>query len=134
MRRFALPALAIALAATASAAPPLDTKKSLYCALVDVYDCSPGECAEIKSESVGLPDVLRMDAKKKTVTALDQEFEGATSPLDSIESRDGKIVVRSTQVDRLLVVTIDVVGGDAIVTVTDPKTTLVAYAECVEPR
>jgi len=138
MRRLAPFALALpfvlpyALAASASAAD-LDTKGPLYCALVDVYDCSPGECAEIESESVALPDVLRIDPAKKTATALDQEFEGASSPLDSVELVAGKIVARGQQVDRLLVVSIDVAGGDAIVTVTDPKTTLVAYAECVGP-
>lgn len=132
MGRFMLLSLVITLLGAAPARA-LDAKGPLLCALVDVYDCSPGECTDVESESVGVPDVLRIDPEKKTASALDVEFEGASSPLDSVSTEGGKILARGKQGERALVVAIEVETGDATVTVTDPKTTLVMYAECVEP-
>jgi hypothetical protein len=132
MRRIVLLSLSLALLGGAPA-QALDAKGPLLCALVDVYDCSPGDCTEVESESVAVPDVLRIDPEKKTASALDVEFEGASSPLDTVTTEGGKIVARGKQRERALVVSIEVATGDGTVTVTDPKTTLVIYAECVEP-
>jgi hypothetical protein len=123
------PALALLGAAPASA---LDATDEVVCALVSVYDCSSGTCTAVASESVGVPDLLRIDPEDKAVTALDVEFEGASSPLEGVALESEKIVARGRFGERVLVVAIEPATGDGVVTVTDPKTTLVAYAECVE--
>jgi hypothetical protein len=42
-------------------------------------------------------------------------------------------VVRATSGDRALVLVIEKDSGDATMTVSDPKLTLVAYGECARP-
>lgn len=132
MRRIALLTLMFSLLASAPV-DALDAQGPVLCALVDVYDCSTDECREVSSEAVAVPDLLRLDPEKKTATALDIEFEGVSAPLDSMTAEDGRVVAHGAFGERLLVVSIEADSGDGILTFTDPKTTLVMFAECIEP-
>lgn len=132
MRRIALLTLLLSLLPGARV-EALDAQGPVLCALVDVYDCSTDECREVSSEAVAVPDLLRLDPEKKTATALDIEFEGVSSPLDAMAVENGRVVARGSFGERVLLVGIEADSGDAIVTFADPKTTLVMFAECVEP-
>lgn len=134
MRRLALTSLAISFSLGAAApARAVDTQGPIVCALVDVFDCSTGDCVEVTSESVAVPDVMRIDPAKKTATALDTEFHGAASPLESVGIEGAKVIARGREGERIFVLSIESASGDSIATVSDPKTTLVMYGECVEP-
>ena len=124
---FLLPVLLL-VAAPSGAAPA--GKGSLVCALVDVYDCSESACTEVTSEAVGLPDLLRIDRDKKVVVALDPEFGGASSPIESEKHEGASTTVRVHNGDRSFVLVADDRSGDATLTVTDLKLTIVAYGEC----
>jgi hypothetical protein len=100
--------------------------------MFDVFDCSERECVEVDSYSVGIPHLLRLDATGKTVSAMDREFGGVASNLDSVGVEEGKLVARAVAGDRSMVLAIDQLAGDAIFTVSDVKLTLVAYGECAE--
>ena len=110
----------------------LDTSSPILCAMVDVFDCSEKECVEVESQTVGVPHLLRVDATAKTIRALDLELEGAVSQLDSMGVEEGKLVAREHSDDRSMVLAVDQATGDAMLTVTDLKLTLVGYGECAE--
>ena len=121
--------IALALGSTvASAAAPA----RLVCAIVDVFDCSGQECAEVESEAVGVPDLVRLDGSAKTMTALDAEFSGRDAALEAMTSEGGKTAARAREGDRSLVLVVEEQSGDAILTVSDGKLVLVAYGECSE--
>jgi hypothetical protein len=117
------------LGTTAGAAPA----SGLLCAIVDVYDCSGKECSEVESETVGLPDLVRLEGGEKTLTALDPEFAGRATTLESVTTEGGKTAARAREGDRSLVLVIEDESGDAIVTVSDGKLVLVGYGECSRP-
>ena len=128
MRRLLLLLPILLPVAAASGAPA--GSGSLVCALVDVYDCSESACTETSSEAVGLPDLIRVDHAKKAVVALDPEFGGASSPIDSEKREGANTTVRAHAGDRSLVLVADAQSGDATLAVTDLKLTIVAYGEC----
>jgi len=129
MRRLLLLLPVLLPVAAAPAAAPAGSG-SLLCAIVDVYDCSESTCTETTSEAVGVPDLIRVDADKKLVVALDPEFGGASSPIESEKRESASTTVRAHQGDRSLVLVADDQSGDATLTVTDLKLTIVAYGEC----
>ena len=103
---------------------------SLLCAIVDVYDCSTSTCNETTSEAVGVPDLIRIDRTKKLLVALDPEFGGSSSPIESDKHEGASTTVRAQAGDRSLVLVTDDQSGDATLMVTDLKLTIVAYGEC----
>ena len=130
-----LVALLVALGAIAAprTARALDLSAPIVCALTDVFDCSGDDCTEVEAEVVGVPDLLRLDPKAKTLTALDVELAGEGSGLDSLTLEKGKVGARAHDGDRTLALSIDAVSGDALFTVTDLHLTLIAYGTCAKP-
>jgi hypothetical protein len=127
MRHSAIVSIAFTLLATTAGAAPAS---QLMCAIVNVYDCSGKVCAEVTSEAVGVPDLVRLDAVEKTMTALDAEFAGRTSTLDSMTQEGGKTTARAQEGDRSLVLVVEGTSGDAMLTVSGGKVVLVGYGEC----
>ena len=126
-----LVALLVALAAPFPARA-VDLSAPLVCALTDVFDCSGDDCVEVEAETVGVPDLMRLDPKAKTLTALDVELAGAGSALDSLSAEKGKLGARAHDGDRLLALSIDAVSGDTFLTVTDLHLSLIAYGTCAK--
>ena len=125
MRHPIIVSIALALLATsAGAAAPL------MCAIVDVFDCSGKECTEVTSEAVGVPDLVRLDTDGKSMTALDAEFEGRATKLESVTKEGQKTTARAREGDRSLVLVVEGESGDAVLTVSDGKMVLVGYGEC----
>ena len=55
------------------AASDFDGSKSLICAIVEVLDCDVyNECARVNANAVNLPDIFRMDIKKKEMVGADR--------------------------------------------------------------
>ncbi len=130
MRHLGIVSIALALLGTTAETSPASP---LLCAIVDVYDCSAKECAEVKSETVGLPDLVRIESSEKTLTALDPEFAGRATTLESLTTEGGKTAARAREGDRSLVLVIEDESGDAMLTVSDGKLVLVGYGECSRP-
>ena len=129
MRHLGIVPIALALLATPTAAGNAPAPR-LLCAIVDVYDCSGGECVEVESEVVGVPDLVRFDGRAKTMTALDPEFSGLATTLESMRNEGGKTTARAREGDRTLVLEVEDESGDAMLTVSDGKVVLVGYGEC----
>jgi hypothetical protein len=127
MRHPAIFSLMLALFATTAGAAPAS---KLMCAIVDVFDCSGKECTEVTSEAVGVPDLVRFDPTEKSMTALDAEFGGRTTALESMTKDDHKTTARAHEGDRSLVLVVEDESGDAVLTVSDNKVVLVGYGEC----
>jgi hypothetical protein len=117
------------VAGPTSSRAALDASSPIVCAMVDVFDCSGEGCVEVDSRTVGVPALLRVDANAKTMRALDLE---TVSNLDSVGAEESKLVARALSGDRSLLLAVDQATGDAILTVSDLKLTLVGYGECAK--
>jgi len=102
----------------------------LLCAIVDVFDCSEKECAEVTSEAVGVPDLMRLDITGKSLMAIDPEFAGRAAKLESVSKDNHKTTARAHDGERTLVLVVDDESGFAELTVSDPKMVLVGFGEC----
>jgi hypothetical protein len=100
------------------------------CAIVDVFDCSGHECTEVTAEAVGVPDLIRVDPAGKSMTALDPELTGRATALESVSKDDHKTTARAKEGDRSLVLVVEDESGEAMLTVSDDKVTLVGYGKC----
>ena len=127
MRHPIIVSIALALLATSAGAAPASP---LMCAIVDVFDCSGKECTEVTSEAVGVPDLVRLDTDGKVMTALDAEFEGRATKLESVTKEGQKTTARAREGDRSMVLVVEGESGDAVLTVSDGKMVLVGYGEC----
>jgi hypothetical protein len=125
----------VVLALLSCAAPALagEVTAPLVCGLVDVFDCSGSECTEVESQVVGVPRLVRVDPRKKTLTALDPEFDHSADRLKSVTTDEGRTAVSARSGDRTLVFVVQKTSGDAMMTVSGHKLTLVAFGECAKP-
>ena len=123
---------AVACAGFGARAHALDLSASITCAMSEVFDCSSSGCTLVESVTVGVPDLLRIDPAAKTLTALDLEFGGAGSALDSLKLEGGKVAGSSRENDRSLAFAIDPVSGEAMFTITDLHLVLVGYGACAQ--
>lgn len=81
-----------------SAAAEIDGSKPLVCSVSrtvqcgDNLDCQPGE-----AENVNLPELIRVDAKKKEIVILDAERAGETTAIASVTEVDGSLVLQGVE-------------------------------------
>ena len=130
LRSLWFPIVVLAALALPGPARALDLSAPMVCALTDVFDCSGEDCTEVVAEAVNVPDLVRLDPKAKTLTALDVELAGAGSKLEALSAEKGKIGAKAHEGDRALVLVVDEASGDAVFTVTDLHLSLVAYGTC----
>ena len=78
----------LGLASVPVLADKLDTAKPFLCAAVDVYQCiDGGSCEAVTSESIGAPDYMRIDLKRKLLFAAADEAPSAIEHIEDVESR-----------------------------------------------
>ena len=75
-----------------------DGSKALYCALMDTVQCLPGgECQEVETEDVNLPDFIMINFKKKIITTTKEGGSERSSKIENRELIDGKLIVQGAE-------------------------------------
>jgi len=75
-----------------------DGSNPMVCAIIKVIECSPGTgCNEVSLESVGLPRFYVIDTKKKIIHPIKESGMNRVSPIERIESVDGKIILQGAE-------------------------------------
>jgi flavin reductase (DIM6/NTAB) family NADH-FMN oxidoreductase RutF len=88
----------LAAALPLSAAADIDGSKPLVCSVSktvqcgDNLDCLPGE-----AENVHLPELVRVDAKKKQLTILDAERAGETTAVANVFKANGALILQGVE-------------------------------------
>jgi hypothetical protein len=126
--------LVLGVATAAGAEALFDGTKPLLCASSDAYDCSAeGACVETSPEGLGVPDLMRVDASTKTISALDVEQRDQSSAIGSVEVVEGRLVVSGNDGEgRGWTLAIQRDTGDSVLTVNDATTGLIVFGECTE--
>ena len=74
------------------AASNFDSSKPLVCAIIEVLDCDIyNECARVNANAVNLPDIFRMDIKKKEMVGADR-----TTKIQHVTHNEGGIILQGT--------------------------------------
>ncbi len=72
--------------------------KPLLCASVDVIECDAGkECFMAMAAGIGAPQFYRINFKEKKIIGLSQGKKGPPSPIERMESVDGKLILQGAE-------------------------------------
>ena len=75
-----------------SLAKDFDVAQPLVCAIVEVLDCGlQDKCDRVDPQFVNLPDIFRMDIKKKTMSGGDR-----TTKIKQVTHEEGSVILQGT--------------------------------------
>ncbi len=81
-----------------AAAEDFDGSKELVCACMRVIECGPdGNCVEVSAEEVGIPDFLRINFVKKTISAPQWGKSQNPAKIENLERIDGKLILQGAE-------------------------------------
>ena len=75
-----------------------DGSKELLCAVMNIVECEPGgQCMNVTAEQVGIPNFLRIDFKKKKLSATFADGSEKKSIVKNTEKIDGKVILQGAE-------------------------------------
>ena len=88
----------ICLFSAPAAAGNFDGSKELICAVMDLVECLPGgKCQQVTAEEVGIPHFLRLDFKKKKISATYMDGSKRSTTIENFEKIDGKVIIQGAE-------------------------------------
>jgi hypothetical protein len=119
--------------ADASAAPAaslaLDTSKPLRCSLAGAAECDEAaQCSGVELVAIDLPEFWRVDFAAKQLASLDGQ---RTSPIASVETLDGAILLQGNQEGRGWTLVVDRASGHLGVAAASAEGAFVLAGGCI---
>jgi hypothetical protein len=112
----------------AGAAGKHDGSTPLLCVPIGITECgAEGECKRGTTESVNLPQFIRVDLKAMTIRSEEQKRE---SPIKTVEHMNGKLILQGTQGERGWTMLIDEDTGRLSATVIADGEGFVVFGAC----
>lgn len=75
-----------------------DGSKPLLCAVIDIVECgSGGKCQQVTAEDVGIPRFIKVNFKKKTITATQASGNKKSTTIKNSEHIDGKLILQGAE-------------------------------------
>ena len=79
-------------------AADFDGSETLLCSFAQVVECDLGsECHDMTSESVDAPDFVKLDFRRKKITAISAGVESAPDDIDNVLDLASYVVVQGVQ-------------------------------------
>jgi hypothetical protein len=126
--------LAGALAASPALADPFDGSDALVCGYMQTYECNgESECKPGDADDVRIPDFVRIDFDKKTITALDEERRGEVTTIRHMERSEGRIILQGVEAGRGWSLLLSEATGNTVLTVSADQDAFVVFGECTRP-
>jgi hypothetical protein len=95
---FGLTIAFVGLIAFPAVAGDFDGTKPLICAVMDLIECQPGgKCQQVTAEDVGIPLFLKIDFKKKQISATHADGTKRSTSIERSEKVDGKIIIQGAE-------------------------------------
>ena len=116
------------------AAADFDGSKPLLCATIETFECGFGiECQRGTSQSINLPQFLKIDFKDKKISGTRESGEVLTTEIENMERSDGKLVLQGTQNNKGWSMLINEATGKMTITVTDDQVGFMVFGACINP-
>jgi hypothetical protein len=110
------------------AAGPFDGSMPLLCAATEVMECAgEGECQRRTAEAVNLPPFINIDFKGKLIGTADGS--GRTTPIQRLESGDGRVIIQGGQEGRAWSMVISDTGKLSV-GILDDELAVVVFGAC----
>jgi hypothetical protein len=90
--------LGICLVPLAAVAGDFDGSRPLIFSVISVFECTPnGNCLPVTAESIELPQFLKIDFRKKTITPTSKTDGKPASRIERMERIDGKLMLQGAE-------------------------------------
>ncbi|MBW2567404.1 MAG: hypothetical protein JRE24_11150, partial [Deltaproteobacteria bacterium] len=75
-----------------------DGSKPLLCAVIQTFECEPaGECLPGTAEDIDIPQFLKINFKKKTISGTRESGEVLTTKIENMARIDGNLILQGVQ-------------------------------------
>lgn len=110
-------------------AAKFDGSVPLLCAPIEVTECGvEGECYHGTPESVNIPQFLKIDVKKKMISATDES--GRKTPIKNLEHNNGRMIMHGGQDGRGWTMVISEETGKMSASVAGDQFGFVVFGAC----
>jgi len=115
-----------------AAAVDFDGSEKLLCVPVEVQECTVGKgCERTTVDDVNLPQFIRIDFKKKTLSGTAPDGDGETTAIQNVQTREGeKTILQGAEGQRAWSIVIDQTSGKMSASVSDNRTGFVVFGAC----
>ena len=121
----------LAVALPLSAAADIDGSKPLVCSLSKTVECGDNlDCLPGEAENVHLPELIRVDAKKKQLTILDAERAGETTAVANVSEVDGALILQGVESGLGWTMEIATATGEMTLAVTGSEIGFLVFGSC----
>ena len=128
-----IPFLALLLGAQAAAeapAPAFDGSQNLICAITEMQGCRVGEgCAAITTQSANVPQFLRFDFKKKSISGRRPDGESVVTTIAATSKVDDATAIQGVEGPYAWSVSLGA-EGELGLTIVGPSYSAVAFGAC----
>lgn len=117
-----------------SIAGDFDGTKPLICAVLEDFDCIPGdECVSGTAESINIPQFLKIDFEEKVITGKRGGGKIRSTTVKNMERVDGKMILQGIQNGKAWSMVITEATGKMTVTAADDQVGFVVFGACTTP-
>ncbi len=117
-----------------STAGDFDGSKPLICAVMEDFDCIPGdECLSGTAESMNIPQFLKIDFKEKVITGKGGDGKVRSTTVKNMERVDGKMILQGIQNGKAWSMVITEATGKMTITAADDQVGFVVFGACTTP-
>jgi hypothetical protein len=123
-------AICIFLVPMQLAAAQFDRSVPLLCAVIQVIECeADGECFPVTAEIANIPRFLKINFKKKTISATEESGRKDVTQIKNFERINGKMILQGTEGGRGWTMVISEETGEMSATVSDDQAGFVVFGE-----
>jgi hypothetical protein len=121
-------AICIFLAPMQLGAAQFDGSVPLLCAVIQVVECAAGgECYPVQPEVANIPRFLKINFKKKTISATEETGIKAVTQIKNIDHVNGNMILQGSENGRGWTMVISEKTGKMSATVSDDRVGFVIF-------
>jgi hypothetical protein len=128
-----LPLFLLLLTTSSAPAADFDGTKSLICALKDDFECLPDGCERVTSESINLPQFIRLDFKDKKLSTVREGVQVRTTPLERLDRQGGNLYLGGLEMGLVWSMVISEANGKMVLTMAGDQVGFMIFGACTTP-
>ena len=123
--------LSICISPTSLFAGDFDGSKPLLCAIIETVECVQGsECQRGTAESVGIPQFLKINFERKTITSTAETGPIRTTKIKNMERMRGMLILQGVQNGKAWSMMINEDTGKVVLSVSDVMSGFIVFGAC----
>jgi hypothetical protein len=128
-----IPVFLLLLIPAPAPAAGFDGSKALICALKNDFECSPDGCERVTSETINLPEFLRLNFEDKQITTVREGVQIRTTRIENADLQNGKLFLRGLENDLVWSLVIEEVSGKMVLSIAGDQVGFVIFGACTTP-